>query len=661
MFTKVLVANRGEIAVRIMRTLKTMGIASVAVFSEADLNSLHVAAADEAVLLGPADAASSYLDIDKVIGAALRTGAEAIHPGYGFLSENTAFAAACRDRGLVFIGPSADTIASMGDKIRAKLAVEALGIRVVPGFSESGADDERLIAASVGVGLPLIIKPSAGGGGKGMRVVTSLDQLPAALSAARREALSSFGDDTLLLERYIESARHVEVQVIADGLGSVVHAGDRDCSLQRRHQKVVEEAPAPNLPEDVRASMSASAVAIARSVDYIGVGTVEFVVDALQPQDHFFLEMNTRLQVEHPVTEAVTGLDLVELQVRVAAGETLPMTQDDIVISGHAVEARVYAEDGNRGFLPSSGQLLAYSVPSDVRLDSGVRCGDVVGTNYDPLLFKVIASGADRSTALARLDSALSGVVLLGVANNIQVLRTLVGDPSVQDGAVSTRLIEERKLGLVPAQPSDHVFAGAALLQQELLRDASDDSPWAIADGWRVGVPAVTTWVLTSGGDVHHDVGVWSTGSGQLVRVRDGEQRRAALTSRGGASYSVLLDDRAAIIAMVQDGPITWVAEGGRTFELSRPTDDQLDEDSAGERSLDRVRSPMPGTIIVVGVEQGQSVTKGTPLVVVEAMKMEFPLIAPHDGVVSSLLAQVGQTVIKNGILVEVTPVEVAS
>jgi acetyl-CoA/propionyl-CoA carboxylase, biotin carboxylase, biotin carboxyl carrier protein len=658
MFTKVLVANRGEIAVRVMRTLKSMGIASVAVFSEADVDALHVASADEAVLLGPADAASSYLNIERVVDAALRTGAQAIHPGYGFLSENTAFAAACLENGIVFIGPSPTTIASMGDKIQAKTAVEALGLRVVPGFSESQADDERLVQAAASMGLPIIIKPSAGGGGKGMRVVSSHDQLPAALASARREAMSSFGDDTLLLERFIETARHVEVQVVADTHGNVLHAGDRDCSLQRRHQKVVEEAPAPNLPDDVRASMQRAAVEIARSVDYVGVGTVEFVVDALNPQDHFFLEMNTRLQVEHPVTEAVTGLDLVELQVRIAAGEALPLSQDDIVVRGHAVEARVYAEDGNRGFLPSSGRLLAYSVPDGARVDSGVRTGDVIGTNYDPLLFKVITSAEDRETALTYMDNALRDVVVLGVANNIQVLRALVQDPDVRSATLSTGLIEARGLGREPLQPSDHALCGAALLrQQELARHASG-SAWDIVDGWRVGATAPTTWVLSSDGNVHHHAVLRVAGDDSFVRLGTGDEHRVALVPLSAATYSVLVDDRAERVSLVQAGPVTWVAEGGRSYELHGPTVEQWDDEADGEHGLDRVRSPMPGTVIVVGAQEGDNVTKGSVLVVVEAMKMEFPLIAPHDGVVSSLLVEVGQTVRKEAVVAEVTPAE---
>jgi acetyl-CoA/propionyl-CoA carboxylase, biotin carboxylase, biotin carboxyl carrier protein len=658
MFTKVLIANRGEIAVRIMRTLRDMNIASVAVFSEADRNAEHVAVADESVLIGPADAARSYLDISQVILAAQHTGAQAIHPGYGFLSENADFAAACEAAGIVFIGPSAQTIASMGDKIEAKHAVLALGLPVVPGFSEAGANDARLIEEASNVGLPLIIKPSAGGGGKGMRVVYSLSELPAALASARREAMSSFGDDSLLLERFIETARHVEVQVIGDQFGTVINAGDRDCSLQRRHQKVVEEAPAPNLPDSVRASMLDAAVKIAQSVNYTGVGTVEFVVDAVNPLDHFFLEMNTRLQVEHPVTEMVTGLDLVELQLRIAAAEPLPVTQNDVRVTGHAVEVRVYAEDGNHNFMPSSGRLVRYSVPENVRVDSGVRQDDVIGTNYDPLLFKVIAHADTRTDAFIRMDTALQNCVVLGVANNISVLRALVQDSQVRSADLNTGLIESLGLGQSPVHPGQHEIIGAALVLTNSLTPIHPKTPWAIADGWRVGQHAETSSTLTSGSDFSTHVTVSRDGSGFWATVDGGEPVRCSIMPCPPRKdcFSVVVNELAKSVTAVVDGNRVLVGAAGSSWELNLPAGGTHDDFTSGERSLDHVRSPMPGTVVLVEVKVGDSVTKGTVLAVVEAMKMEYSLTAPHDGIVVAISAQVGSSVAKDAILAEVGP-----
>ncbi|MFZ2527804.1 MAG: biotin carboxylase N-terminal domain-containing protein, partial [Rhodococcus sp. (in: high G+C Gram-positive bacteria)] len=438
MFETVLVANRGEIAVRVIRTLRRMGIRSVAVYSDADAGALHVLEADTAVRIGPAAARESYLDIAKVIDAARSTGARAIHPGYGFLSENSAFAQACADAGIAFLGPPAKAIETMGDKITAKNAVSAFDVPVVPGISRPGLTDDELIAGAADVGYPVLVKPSAGGGGKGMRLVTDPADLPDALVSARREAASAFGDDTLFLERFVQRPRHIEVQIVADTHGNVVHLGERECSLQRRHQKVIEEAPSPLLDEATRARIGAAACNTARSVDYTGAGTVEFIVSADAPDEFFFMEMNTRLQVEHPVTELVTGLDLVEWQVRVAAGEPLGFTQDDITLTGHAIEARVYAEDPARGFLPTGGTVLGLDEASGtgVRVDSGLREGTVVGSDYDPMLSKVIAHGPDRASALRRLDRALSETAVLGVVTNIDFARFLLADPDVQAGAL---------------------------------------------------------------------------------------------------------------------------------------------------------------------------------------------------------------------------------
>src|SRR6476469_2925797 len=428
LFDTVLIANRGEIAVRVIRTLRQMGIRSVAVYSEADAGARHVAEADTAVLIGPASARQSYLNIPAVVDAAVRTGAQAVHPGHGFLSENATFAAALADAGIVFIGPPVTAIATMGDKITAKATVSRFDVPVVPGIARPGLTDAELIAAAEDVGYPVLVKPSAGGGGKGMRMVEDPAGLPAALAGARRESAAAFGDDTLFLERFVLRPRHIEVQVLADSHGSVIHLGERECSLQRRHQKVIEEAPSPLLDAATRARIGAAACDTARSVDYVGAGTVEFIVSADRPDEFFFMEMNTRLQVEHPVTEMVTGIDLVEQQVRIAAGEKLAAGQDDIVMRGHAMEARVDAEDPAHGFLPTGGTVLDLEEPNGqgVRVDSGLFTGTVVGSDYDPMLAKVIAYAEDRAAELRGLDRALADTAELGVDTNIDFLRFLL-------------------------------------------------------------------------------------------------------------------------------------------------------------------------------------------------------------------------------------------
>src|SRR3954462_9653658 len=466
MFETVLVANRGEIAVRVIRTLREMGIRSVAVHSDADAGALHTRLADVAVPVGPAPAAQSYLSVERVLDAARRTGAQAVHPGYGFLSENVEFARACEQAGIVFIGPPVAAIEAMGDKIRAKQTVAAAGVPVVPGRTEPGMDDDAGALAAIEVGFPVLLKPSAGGGGKGMRVVRGPDELTEQIAGARREARGSFGDDTLRVERYLGHSRHIEVQVFGDSHGNVVHLGERECSLQRRHQKVIEEAPSPLLDAAKRAAMGTAAVEAARAVGYTGAGTVEFIVDADRPEDFFFLEMNTRLQVEHPVTELITGLDLVEGQVRIAAGEPLPIDQSDVVLDGHAIEARGYAEDPARGFLPQAGTVLGLAEPDGpgIRVDSSLAVGGVVGTDYDPMLAKVIAWGPERETARARLIGALGHTAVLGVTTNTPFLRALLGDPDVVAGRLDTGLIERRGEALTLAPPPPpHVYAAAAL------------------------------------------------------------------------------------------------------------------------------------------------------------------------------------------------------
>lgn len=495
MFDTVLVANRGEIAVRVIRTLRELGVRSVAVFSDADADARHVREADTAVRIGPPPASESYLNVAALLEAARRTGAQAVHPGYGFLAENAAFAAACAEAGLTFIGPPASAISLMGDKIRAKETVSAAGVPVVPGSSGSGLTDAQLESAAREIGTPVLLKPSAGGGGKGMRLVRDAEVLAEEIAAARREARSSFGDDTLLVERWIDRPRHIEIQVLADAHGNVIHLGERECSLQRRHQKIIEEAPSVLLTPETRAAMGEAAVQAARSCGYVGAGTVEFIVPGNDPASYYFMEMNTRLQVEHPVTELITGLDLVEWQLRVASGEQLPYAQKDITLTGWAVEARVCAEDPSRGFLPSGGTVLALREPQGdgVRTDSGLSEGVPVGSLYDPMLSKVIAYGPDRASAIRKLRAALADTVILGVPTNAGFLRRLLAHPDVISGNLDTGLVEREAEGLVPDGVPDEVYAAAAAVRREALEPRPDAGGWtdpfSVPSGWRTGVP----------------------------------------------------------------------------------------------------------------------------------------------------------------------------
>ncbi len=495
MFGTVLVANRGEIAVRVIPTLRALGIASVAVYSDADADGRHVREADEAIRLGPAPAAESYLHIGRILHAARQAGAHAIHPGYGFLAENATFARACADAGLVFIGPPPAAIEAMGDKIAAKATVAAAGVPVVPGAGERGMTEQDLLDAAPAIGFPLLVKPSAGGGGKGMRLARSPGELAGAIAGARREAKAAFGDDTLLLERFVGRPRHIEIQVFADTHGHTIHLGERECSLQRRHQKIIEEAPSPLLDEARRDAMGRAAAEAARSVGYVGAGTVEFIVPGDEPDEFFFMEMNTRLQVEHPVTELVTGLDLVEWQLRVAAGEPLPLRQEQIRLTGHAAEARIYAEDPARGFLPTGGVVLALGEPAGphVRTDSGLAAGMTVTSAYDPMLAKIIAWAPDRDEALRRLDGALAATAVLGVTTNTAFLRALLSHPDVVAGRLDTGLVERHLGELTAADVPDEVLAAAALA--ELLASQPPGpvtDPWDVPDGWRPGEHAWT-------------------------------------------------------------------------------------------------------------------------------------------------------------------------
>jgi acetyl-CoA/propionyl-CoA carboxylase biotin carboxyl carrier protein len=661
-FDTVLVANRGEIAVRVVRTLRAMGIRSVAVYSEADAGALHTRVADVAVPIGPAPAAQSYLSIDRVLDAVARTGAQAVHPGYGFLSENVEFARACEKAGIVFIGPPVAAIEAMGDKIRAKLTVMAAGVPVVPGRTDPGMDDDEVAAAAVDTGFPVLLKPSAGGGGKGMRVVRSEADLREQIAAARREARGSFGDDTLLVERYIGAARHVEVQVLGDAHGTVVHLGERECSLQRRHQKVIEEAPSPLLDSAQRAAMGTAAVEAARAVGYTGAGTVEFIVDADRPGDFFFLEMNTRLQVEHPVTEMVTGLDLVELQVRVAAGEPLPLTQGDVRLDGHAIEARLYAEDPARGFLPQTGTVLGLREPAGpgVRVDSSLAVGSVVGTDYDPMLAKVVAWGPDRETARARLVGALGHTAVLGVPTNTAFLRALLTDPDVVAGRLDTGLIERRGEALTAVEPpSPAVYAAAALA---LLVEAEPAGPavdrWDVPDGWRLGEPAWTVRRLQAAGGEPVTVRVRGRSSAAEIRVGDGEPVPASAVrdgwSQDGGELVVTLDGVTSRHAVVHSGGQVWLAADGRVTAFREH--ERLHASAEGAAGDGAVTAPMPGTVTLVQAAVGDRVEAGAPLLVVEAMKMEHVLTAPLAGTVTELGVTAGQQVRLDERVAVVTP-----
>ncbi len=637
-FDTVLVANRGEIAVRVVRTLRAMGIRSVAVFSDADVNARHVAVADIAVRIGPAPARQSYLSIDAILDAARRTGAQAVHPGYGFLSENSDFAAALDDAGIVFIGPPAAAIRTMGDKIAAKAAVSAFGVSVVPGISRPGLTDDDLIAGAADVGFPVLVKPSAGGGGKGMRVVHDAAELPAALTSARREAGAAFGDDTLFLERFVRNPRHIEVQVLADTHGNIVHLGERECSLQRRHQKVFEEAPSPLLDAQTRARIGAAACDTARSVDYTGAGTVEFIVSADRPDEFFFMEMNTRLQVEHPVTEMVTGVDLVELQVRVAAGEKLSIAQDDITMSGHAIEARVYAEDPANGFLPTGGQVLGLAEPHGpgVRVDSGLADGAVVGSDYDPLLAKIIAHADDRSSALRALDRALADTAVLGVTTNVAFLRFLLGDPDVAAGRLDTGLLDRRTTDFVAPEPGDDALIAAAAYKWLRRWPVPVGDLWKVPSGWRIGQHAATTIRLHAGERTDH-VHLTGTPRKATAVVEDGEPRTLSAELDDDRLVVTLDGLRTDYLVAAIDGQV-WLAGAGRTAVVDevREAPVRPDDEHSGDAEL---VSPMPGSVVAVGVENGATVTAGAAVVAVEAMKMEHALTAPVDGVVELLVA----------------------
>jgi acetyl-CoA/propionyl-CoA carboxylase, biotin carboxylase, biotin carboxyl carrier protein len=645
-FSRVLVANRGEIAVRVLRTLHDLAIEGVAVYSDADADAPHVRAADLAVRLGPAPAAESYLLVERVVAAALETGAQAVHPGYGFLSERPEFARACAEAGLAFVGPSPEAMALLGDKAASKEAAAAAGVPVVPGLHGDALTDQEILDWSESQRLPLLVKAVAGGGGKGMRVVRALEEMPEALRAARGEARAAFGDDRLLVEQWIERPRHIEVQVIADTHGAVLHLGERECSLQRRHQKVIEEAPSPVVGPELRERMGRAAVELARSCGYTGAGTVEFMAAAGDPADFHFLEMNARLQVEHPVTEAVTGLDLVELQLRVAAGEALPLAQHEVTLAGHAVEARIYAEDPARGFLPSSGRIVAWRAPAGVRLDSGVEEGTEVTSHYDPLLAKLIVSGPDREAAFARLARALGELRVVGPATNVAYLRGLSAREDVRASEMDTGLLERigaEQPGPGPEQPAPGGEAAALALVALIGPPASDD-PWDTRDGWRPGDSGWARARLAGPeGDVQAAVlpdgdGVYTAGE-LRIRPENGGLR----VETGGVARRV---------EVYPDGEAVWLADGhGAPTRWGFAGAEQ--ERRAVPGSLE---APMPGTVLDVRAAPGAEVQEGDILLVLESMKMELTIASPFDGVVGDIAVRAGDRVARGQELAAVEP-----
>jgi 3-methylcrotonyl-CoA carboxylase alpha subunit len=654
MFKKMLIANRGEIACRVMRTARRMGIATVAVHSEADAAARHVRLADEAVLVGPAAASQSYLMGDRILAAAKAMGAEALHPGYGFLSENDGFAEACARAGVVFIGPPASAIRAMGLKSAAKALMEKAGVPLTPGYHGADQDPDFLAAQALAIGYPVLIKASAGGGGKGMRRVDSPADFEAALASCRREAHNAFGNADVLVERCIVRPRHVEVQVFADNHGNCIHLFERDCSVQRRHQKVLEEAPAPGMTPERRAAMGQAAVAAAKAVDYIGAGTVEFIVD---PDGRFyFMEMNTRLQVEHPVTEMITGFDLVEWQLRVANGEPLPRSQDGLTFSGHAIEARLYAEDPDRGFLPATGRLHHLSFPPQgdgVRVDTGVEQGDEITPHYDPMIAKLIVRGADRGEALARLRRALAQCRVVGVSNNVDFLGRLITVPSFAEARLDTGLIEHEAARLFPPVvevPADVwcLAAVAELLHEQRLADeaaaraADPHSPWRSLDGWRLNGVARRRLSFRLGEAVG-DVDVGAAPGGFRLAVDGG--RVLAASGRLGADkeVQVRLGERHLRAVVVSDGERRHVFHDGRTWVLSRVQ--TLQAEGGADDTAGALRAPMPGRVTALAVAPGTVVEKGGALLVLEAMKMEHTLSAPCRGVVKAFRCAVGEQV----------------
>jgi 3-methylcrotonyl-CoA carboxylase alpha subunit len=665
MFKKILIANRGEIACRVAATARRLGIQTVAVYSDADANAKHVMACDEAVHIGASSPKESYLRGARIIEAALATGAQAVHPGYGFLSENEAFAQACADAGLVFIGPPPSAIKAMGLKAESKQLMEKAGVPLVPGYHGADQDPALLKREAGRIGYPVLIKASAGGGGKGMRIVNQAAEFEAALASCQREAINSFGDDAVLIERYVTKPRHIEIQVFGDAHGDCVYLFERDCSVQRRHQKVLEEAPAPGMSAARRAEMGAAAVAAAKAVGYVGAGTVEFIAEPTPDGDlrFFFMEMNTRLQVEHPVTEAVTGLDLVEWQLRVAAGEPLPLRQDELRIHGHAIEARICAENPDANFLPATGRLDVYRTPpgavaferahsagapsAPVRVDAGVREGDAVLPYYDSMIAKLIVWGADREQALARLDAALARTHIVGLHTNVAFLRRVVTSPSFAQADLDTGLIEHERAVLFNAAPLPLEVAAAGVVAHALAAEQAleDRDPWSRRDGWRLHGSASRRFDIEAQG-VHHAFSLERQGSVQTL-VQNGRRWPFAATPRGAAWHDVTLDERRWSLHVYATGErfSVFAPEGSAVVDEFDPIAHSAD----GAKEAGGLAAPMPGKVIAFLAKAGDKVTEGQPLAVMEAMKMEHTIAAPRDGTIAELLYAVGDQVNEGG------------
>jgi 3-methylcrotonyl-CoA carboxylase alpha subunit len=674
-FTKLLIANRGEIACRIIKTARAMGIATVAVYSEADAKARHVCDADEAVFLGPSPAAQSYLRGDLILAAAKATGAQAIHPGYGFLSENADFAQACTDEGIAFVGPTPAAIRDMGLKDRAKAIAVEVGAPVLPGYWGEDQSDARLLDEAHKIGFPLLVKAVAGGGGRGIRAVGSLDELLPALLSAKREAAASFGDDRVMLELLVQRPRHIEVQVFGDQHGNLVHLFERDCSIQRRRQKLVEEAPAPGMTQEVRAALTTAALKIAKAVNYSNAGTIEFVADGngpLRPDGFWFLEMNTRLQVEHPVTEAITGLDLVEWQLRVAAGEKLPLTQDQITMTGAAIEARIVAEDPAKAFLPSSGLIGGIARISDARVDSGFGIGDIFPDAYDSLVEKVIVHGGDRESAIVALREHLEASVITGITTNTGYLARLCGLKSFVSGGVHTGLLEDEAIALTKAPATSARLAGLAAIGVQIARELEagpTPKPFGTSDGWRLNAaPALNVRFGLETGPVN---GVLRSDDTQLSARVDGDHavvsRRAIQPIETATGWILLLanpapkgsnSDNNIAATLLIDRLGATVIEAGEVwlypFPIADAASDALD-------AVDDLKATLPGKIAALNCNAGQAVKKGDVLVVLEAMKMEHSLAASRDGVVGEVLVAVGRQVRAGDVLVRLLSQDEAS
>jgi 3-methylcrotonyl-CoA carboxylase alpha subunit len=652
MFERILIANRGEIACRIIETCRRLGVETVAVYSDADRGARHVRMADRGVHIGPAEAADSYLRIDRIVEAARETGAQAVHPGYGFLSENARFAAALHDAGLVLIGPRAETIEAMGSKAQAKAIMAEAGVPLVPGYHGDEQDDDTMTRQAGRVGFPLMLKAAAGGGGKGMRIVRSEAEFGDALAAARREARAAFGDDRMILERYVQRPRHIEAQVFGDAHGNYVHLFERDCSSQRRHQKVIEEAPAADLDPSIREQLLEAAVRAAQAVDYLGAGTVEFLVDE---RGFYFLEMNTRLQVEHPVTERVTGEDLVEWQLRVAAGEPLPRRQEDIACRGHAIEARIYAEDPAAGFLPDSGTVRTLTLPdsASVRVDRGVDAGDVVSVHYDPMIAKLVVSAGDRAVCLSRLRRALAACRIDGLTTNLGFLLKLATSDAFSDATVDTGLLDRALDDILDAaaEPPVEVIAVAAGAFLAAAPQPPAASPWDIDDGWRSGGNAPQRLDLEIGA---HRIELECTASadGGLTIERGNDVIDAGVRFAGPDACLLELDGRSHAMRVHGDGRVREIVWAGHRWPAVRHRRFEAVESAAAGSG--RVVAPMPGKVIEVTVAEGDSVREGDTVALMEAMKMELSIKAECDGTVSTIQAAAGDVVEADALLLEI-------